>query len=81
MIRTQVYLPKTDINFLKDLALANKSTMSNELRRVISIVKTRSIDKKEDYAQKLLKVKGNWFKPGEWEDIRKELDEGLAKHE
>ena len=81
MIRTQVYLPQADINYLKELSRMNKSTMSNELRKVIKIAKSKLIDKNEDYPQRLLKVKGNWFKPGEWEDIRKELDEGLAKHE
>lgn len=81
MIRTQVYLPRTDIDYLKNLAMANKSTMSGELRKVIKTAKSKFIDKKEDYAQRLLKIKGNWFKSGEWEDIRKELDEGLTKSE
>ena len=39
MIRTQVYLPKTDIDFLKELARANKSTMSEELRRSLNKIK------------------------------------------
>lgn len=79
MIRTQVYLPKTDIDFLKELAVANKSTMSGELRKVIKVAKSISITPKENYAQKLLKIKGSWFKPGEWETVKKEFDEGLIE--
>ena len=45
MIRTQVYLPKTDIDFLKDLARANKSTMSGELRKFLLVA--RSVSKKK----------------------------------
>ena len=81
MIRTQVYLPKTDIDFLKDLAKTNNSTMSSELRKVIKTAKPKLIDKNETYTQKLLTIKGNWFKSGEWETVRKELDEGLTKSE
>lgn len=46
MIRTQVYLSKTDIDFLKDLARANKSTMSEELRKSLEAVKHISKKKK-----------------------------------
>ena len=46
MIRTQVYLPKTDIDFLKDLARANKSTMSEELRKSLLVVRSASKKKK-----------------------------------
>ncbi|HLE49791.1 MAG TPA: hypothetical protein VI791_01445 [Patescibacteria group bacterium] len=81
MIRTQVYLPQTDINYLKELSRMNKSTMSNELRKVIKIAKSKLIDKNEDYPQRLLKVKGNWFKPGEWEEIRNEFEERMSKFE
>lgn len=81
MIRTQVYLPKTDIDFLKDLASVNKSTMSGELRKVIKIAKSKFVDNTQNYAQRLLTLKGNWFKSGEWENVRKELDEGLLKPE
>ena len=48
MIRTQVYLPQTDINYLKELSRMNKSTMSNELRKVIKIAKSKLIDKNEE---------------------------------
>ena len=81
MIRTQVYLPQTDINYLKELSRMNKSTMSNELRKVIKIAKSKLIDKNEDYPQRLLKVKGNWFKPGEGEEIRNEFEERMSKFE
>lgn len=46
MIRTQVYLPKTDIDFLKDLARANKSTMSEELRKSLLMIRSASKKKK-----------------------------------
>ncbi len=81
MIRTQVYLPKTDIDFLKELARINKSTMSSELRKAIKTIKSTPANQKENYAQKLLKIKGGWFKPGEWETIKKEFDETLTKFE
>ena len=81
MIRTQVYLPEDDIDFLKGLARVNKSTMSDELRKAIYVIKADVVDKKENYAQKLLKIKGGWYKVGEMEDVRKELDEGLTSLE
>ncbi len=81
MIRTQVYLPKSDIDFLKRLARNNNSTMSDELRKAIKATKSSSAVSKENYAQKLLTLKGGWYQPGEWEDVRQELDEGLTKSE
>jgi hypothetical protein len=81
MIRTQVYLPEDDIDFLKGLARVNKSTMSDELRKAIYVIKADVVDKKENYAQKLLKIKGGWYKVGEMEDVRKELNKGLANLE
>lgn len=81
MIRTQVYLPKDDVDFLKGLARINRSTMSDELRKAISVIKADVVDKKENYAQKLLKIKGGWYKDGEMEDVRKELDKGLTSFE
>lgn len=46
MIRTQVYLPKTDIDFLKGLARINKSTMSEELRKSLLVVRNAAKKKK-----------------------------------
>ena len=39
MIRTQVYLPQTQIKFLKDLARANETTMSEELRKSLDTIR------------------------------------------
>ena len=38
MIRTQVYLPQYQIKYLKDLARANQTTMSEEIRKAIGLV-------------------------------------------
>lgn len=39
MIRTQVYLPQYQIKFLKDLALTNETTMSEELRKSLDAIR------------------------------------------
>jgi len=43
MIRTQVYLPQSQINYLKDLALTNKTSISEELRMALD--ESKSIKK------------------------------------
>lgn len=57
MIRTQVYLPQTDIDFLKDLARANRSTMSEEIRKSLNVVRnvTKNKNKKTSSMEWLLK--------------------------
>ncbi len=39
MIRTQVYLPQSQIKYLKDLARANETSMSEELRKSLEVVR------------------------------------------
>lgn len=76
MVRTQIYLPREQHDYLKLLALQNKITVSELIRQTINqIHPPKKIKaKKKSLAQELLELDTSWFDYDEWKRMRKELN-------
>lgn len=72
MIRTQIYLPEEQIEFLKLLASKQGTTFSEQIRRSVEAAHP-SKENVSSYAQKLLKLKTDWFDYDEYKKLRQEL--------
>lgn len=81
MIRTQVYLPQSQIKYLKDLAHANRTTMSEELRKKLNLTVKVKKDN-QSLPEILANGKTNWFDVQAEKEIaknRKQIEQRIKK--
>lgn len=75
-IITNIRLPEEDYFRLKEEAAKQRKSLSAVIREKVSKKKITP----EEYAKKLLSIKGNWFSYTEFKKNRLEVEKGLKRY-